>query len=89
MEDNKTFVNETDYNALWEYVNKKCNEAEELASARLDQIEDLEKELAEARRALEDSEDYSKRLEARIDNLIGQVDAYKYAIRCFGAGDAK
>jgi len=87
MEDNKTFVNETDYKALWEYVNKKCNEAEELASARLDQIEDLEMELAEARRALEDSEDYAKRLEARIDNLIGQVDAYKYAIRYYMVGD--
>jgi septal ring factor EnvC (AmiA/AmiB activator) len=89
MEENTKFVNETDYKSLWEYVNKKCNEAEALASKRLDQIEDQEKELAEARRALEDSEDYAKRLEARIDNLIGQVDAYKYAIRCFGAGDAK
>ena len=87
MEDNKTFVNETDYKALWEYTNKKCNEAEALASARLDQIEDLEMELAEARRALEDSEDYAKRLEARIDNLIGQVDAYKYAIRYYMVGD--
>ena len=89
MEDNKTFVNETDYKSLWEYTNKKCNEAEELASERLDQIEDLEQELAEVRRTLTDAHDHIRRLEARIDNLIGQVDAYKYAIRCFGAGDAK
>ena len=89
MEENTKFVNETDYKALWEYTNKKCNEAEELASARLDQIEDLEKDLAEARRALEDERGHVDVLEARIDNLIGQVDAYKYAIRYYMAGDAK
>ena len=89
MEEKKNYVDETDYKALWEYTNKKCNEAEELASARLDQIEDLEKELAEVRRTLTDANDHIRRLEARIDNLIGQVDAYKYAIRYYMAGDAK
>jgi phage shock protein A len=87
MEDSKTFVNETDYKSLWEYTNKKCNEAEELASARLDQIEDLERELAEARREVADVRGHVDVLEGRIDNLLGQVDAYKYAIRYYMAGD--
>jgi len=87
MEDNKTFVNETDYKALWEYTNKKCNEAEALASARLDQIEDLEKKLAEARREVADVRGHVDVLEGRIDNLLGQVDAYKYAIRYYKVGD--
>lgn len=87
MEENTKFVNETDYKSLWEYTNKKRDEAEALASDRLDQIEDLEKDLAEARRALEDERGHVDVLEARIDNLIGQVDAYKYAIRYYLAGD--
>ena len=87
MGENTNFVNETDYKSLWEYTNRKCNEAEELASARLDQIEDLEKELAEARRSLADERSHVDVLESRIDNLCGQVDAYKYAIRYHMAGD--
>ncbi len=89
MEENTKFVNETDYKSLWEYTNKKRDEAEALASDRLDQIEDLETELADVRRSLTDANDHIRRLEARIDNLIGQVDAYKYTIRYYMAGDAK
>ena len=89
MEDNKTFVNETDYKSLWEYTNKKCNEAEELASARLDQIEDLEQELAEVRRELQDAEHDKAAMSDHINRLTGEVSGLKYAIRYYMAGDAK
>lgn len=87
MENNKTFVDETDYKSLWEYSNKKREEAEDLASARLDQIEDLEKELADARREVADVRGHVDVLEGRVDNLMGQVNAYQYAIRYYMAGD--
>jgi len=87
MEDKKTFVEETNYKALWEYSNKKREEAEALASARLDQIEDLERKLADARREVADVRCHVDVLKGRIDNLMGQVNAYQYAIRYYMAGD--
>jgi len=87
MEDKKTFVEETNYKALWEYSNKKREEAEALASARLDQIEDLERKLADARREAADVRCHVDVLKGRIDNLMGQVNAYQYAIRYYMAGD--
>lgn len=88
MEETAKFVNETDYKSLWEYSNKKRDEAEALASERMDQIEDLERELAEARRARIDANNRIRCMEARIENLLGQIDAYQYAIRYYMAGDA-
>lgn len=89
MEKTAKFVNETDYKSSWEYCNKKRDEAEALARERMDQIEDLERELAEARRTLTDAHDHIRRLEARIDNLCGQVDAFKYCVRNYMAGDGR
>lgn len=91
MEDNKTFVDETDYKSLWEYSNKKRGEAETLASARLDQIEDLERQLAEVRRELQDAQDRYKTttdyLNKKLNKAMGAIDAYQYAIRYYMAGD--
>jgi chromosome segregation ATPase len=89
MENKKTFVDETDYKALWKHSYDECEKLKETNSALTDKVEDLEQELAEVRRTLTDANDHIRRLEARIDNLIGQVDAYKYAIRYCMAGDAK
>lgn len=89
MEDNTKFVNETDYKSLWEYTNKKRDEAEALASDRLDQIEDLEQELAEVRRELQDAEHDKANMGDHINRLTGEVSGLKYAIRYYMAGDAK
>ena len=89
MENNTNFVNETDYKSLWEYTNRKCNEAEALASDRLDQIEDLEQELAELRRELQDAEHDKVAMGDHINRLTGEVSGLKYAIRYYMAGDAK
>ena len=91
MEDNKTFVDETDYKSLWEYSNKKREEAEVLAAERLDQIEDLERQLAEVRRDLQDAQDRytttTDYLNKKLNEAMGAIDAYKYAIRYYMAGD--
>ena len=87
----KEFVNETDYTSLWEYSHKKFEDAEKLASERLDQIEDLERELAEVRRALHDMEDRynttTAYLNKQLDKATGAIEAYQYCVRYYMTGD--
>lgn len=87
MEENTKFVNETDYKALWKHSYDECEKLKETNSALMDKVEDLERELAEARREAEDVRGHVDVLEGRIDNLMGQVNAYQYAIRYYMAGD--
>ncbi len=87
----QNYVNETDYKALWEYSHKKFEEADRLASERLDQIEDLERQLAEVRRELQDAQDKYRTttdyLNKQLSEATGAIEAYQYAIRYYMAGD--
>ncbi len=87
MEENKEFVNETDYKSLWQYCNKKRDEAEKLAADRMDQIEDLERQLAEAKRSVTDAEYERESMGRTIDRLRGEISGLQYAIRYYMAGD--
>lgn len=89
MEEAKKFVDETDYKGLWKYSYDKCEHLTEENSDLLDKIEDMEREFAEMRRELQDRDDEIRRLEERVVNLLGQVDAHKYAIRYCMVGDAQ
>ena len=87
------FVNETDYKALFEYKCKEAEEQKRLAADRLDQIEDLERQLAEVRRDLQDAQDRytttTDYLNKKLNEAMGAIEAYQYAIRYYMAGDAK
>ena len=89
MEDNTKFVNETDYKSLWQGSRDERERLKETNSALTDKVEDLERELAEARRALQDAEHDKAAMGDHINRLTGEVSGLKYAIRYCMAGDAK
>lgn len=90
MEDKKTFVEETDYKALWKYSYDKCEELKETNSALTDKVEDLEKKVADLTRELEDERERLAGCRTYYDKQVTQftamLDAFKYCIRYGGVG---
>ena len=89
MENSKNFVNETDYKALWKFVTEQNEQLKVNNADQLDQIEDLEMELAAAKRHITDLEGQLESNGNALSRLGGEVAGLRYAIRFMGAGDPK
>lgn len=86
MDDNKTFIDETDYKPLFMHVVKERDELKAQLSDKQDTIEDMEREVTELRLECDSKKRHIDILEGRIDNLQGQVDAFKYCVRNYMVG---
>ncbi len=81
MENEKTFVNETDYKELFLSAYDQRKKLEDIVKDRENEIEGLREQIAELEKQVADLKEDAASTESFTSFLSGQIIGLKYAIR--------